>query len=85
MFRRYRKRDHDLVDYSAVLLSFSTRTYTVVVLIHFLVLWRITRSFSLAFRLRTTGAARWSGLALPVCGIDPSLSLRRWCILKDGW
>lgn len=58
-----------------------TRTYTVD-LIHFLVLRRIYTVF-LCYSSRTTGAARWSGLALPVCGVLwPRALLRWWCISK---
>jgi hypothetical protein len=61
-----------------------TRTYTVD-LIHFLVLRRIYTVF-LCFYSRTTGAARWSGLELPVCGIllassSPSVAVYS----QDGW
>lgn len=38
---RHRKCDYDLAERPMVLLSFSTRTYMVVGLIHFLVFWRI--------------------------------------------
>jgi len=43
---------------STVLLSFSTRTYTVVGSIHFMVFWRIYTVFPIASQPRTTGASR---------------------------
>ena len=83
---RHPKRDHDLVECSAVLLSFSTRTY-MVGSIHFLVLWRIYTAFLFGFSFTHDWCSQvvWLGVTGVRYLCASALSLRRWCILKDGW
>lgn len=84
---RHPKCDHDLFTCSTVLLSFSTRTY-MVDSIHFLVLWRIY-GLSLWLFIRTRlvlPGGSWIGVTgVWYYFLDSALSLRWWCILKDGW
>lgn len=79
------KRDHDLVERSAVLLSFRTRTYMVVDLIHFSVLWRIylILSFDFSFtRLVQPGVLAgvtgvWDSFLIPRFPFGDSVFSRR--------